>query len=263
MPQSSIRVIVRAVRILDCLVTAKAGLGVTELSRLTGLSKSTVHNLVTTLAQTELLAIDGSNRHYRLGPKLVLLGSAFVESTDLRDVVLPTMAELRDLTEETVTLHVKVGDDRVIIAQVVSNQEIRRVLEVGATRPVHLGSSGILLISGMSDDEVLRLLKRKPPEQLTTTTVTDPRKILALIRQARSDGHLILNSQSSDGVGAIALPIHGHQGVVLAAIVVSGPIHRWNSDTMAVHLERMKALAHQVDQSLGYRQADPLARTPR
>jgi len=252
--KSSIRVIARAVSVLDCFVTAKGSLGISELSRLTGLSKSTVHNLVATLVQTDLLASDGSNRRYRLGSKLVQLGNAFVESTDLRDLVLPTLTEIRDLTDETVTLHVRVGNERVLIAQVVSTQGIRRVLEVGATRPVYMGAVGTVLMSGMSDEEVLRLLEQEHPKRLTATTVTDPRRILELVEQARSDGYLILNSQSEDGVGAIALPIHDHRGTVVAAIVVSGPVHRWNAETMAIHLERMKALAHEVDRRLGRRQ---------
>lgn len=253
MAESPIRVIARAVKILDCFLDARGSLGITELSRQTQLSKSTVHHVVTTLVETGLLAADGSSRRYRLGAKLAQLGNAFIESSDLRELVLPLMTELRDLTNETVTLHVKVGDTRVIIAQVVSTEGIRRVLEVGASRPVSFGAAGIVLMSALSDQEVLHLLKRRRPQRLTAKTVTDPHQILMLVQRARVDGYCILGEQTTVGVGAIALPIHDHRGAVPAGILISGPIQRWNPKTMATHLKRMKAIAEGVSRRLGLR----------
>jgi len=141
MAESSIRVIARAVKILDCFVSARGTLGVTELSQQTRLSKSTVHHFVTSLVETGLLASDGPSRRYRLGPKLALLGNAFIQSTDLRDLTLPALTQLRDLTDETTSLHVKFGDQRMTTAQVVSTQGIRRVLNLAIIRPIYVGRS--------------------------------------------------------------------------------------------------------------------------
>jgi DNA-binding IclR family transcriptional regulator len=253
MADPPVRSIERAVKILDCFLLAPGALGISELSRQTQLSKSTVHHLVTTLVETGLLAPDGPSRLYRLGPKVAQLGTAFGESTDLRDLVLPTLTELRDLTDETVTLHVKVGDQRVVMAQVVSTQGIRRVLEVGSSRPVHLGAVGMVLMADLSDLEVLQLLKQPRPRRLTPKTVTDPRQILELVRRARTDGYSTLGEQTEEGVGVIALPLHDHQGRVPAAIVISGPIQRWNPDSMAPYLERMVAIVEGVSRRLGRR----------
>jgi DNA-binding IclR family transcriptional regulator len=272
MAESLIRVITRAVKILDCFLSAGGSLGITELSRQTQLSKSTVHHVVSTLVETGLLAPDGTTRRYRLGPKVAQLGNAFIESTDLRELVLPSLTELRDLTDETVTLHAKVGDERVIMAQVVSTQGVRRVLEVGASRPLNLGAAGIVLMSDLSDQEVLRFLKRSRPKKLTGHTVTDPQKILALVQRTRVDGYCILSEQTVVGVGAIALPIHDHRGAVPASILISGPYQRWNPKTIAPYLKRMTTIAEAVSRRLGGRLneatqavqvASPRARAPR
>jgi DNA-binding IclR family transcriptional regulator len=248
-----IRVIARAVTILDCFLDASGNLGITELSQQTHLSKGTVHHVVTTLVETGLLAADGPSRRYRLGPKVAQLGKAFSESTDLRDHVLPAMTELRDLTEETVSLYLRIGDQRVIIAQVDSKQGIRRVLSVGLQKPLWLGAAGIVLMGGMSNQEVLELLKRVRPKRMTDKTVVDPKQVLALVQQARVVGYSTLSEQMEDDVGAIAFPIQDHQGAVPACILISGPIQRWNQKTAAIHLKRMKAIVEDASQRLGWR----------
>jgi DNA-binding IclR family transcriptional regulator len=259
MAESPIRVIGRAVNILDCFLDARGTLGITELSRETRLSKSTVHHVVSTLVETGLLSVDESTRRYRLGPKVAQLGKAFSESTDLRDLVLPAMTELRDLTSETVTLHVRVGEERVIIAQVESKLGIRRVLSVGASRPLWLGATGIVLMGDMADQEVLQFLKRIHPKRLTEKTVIDPSQVLALVQRARAAGYSTLSEQMEDDVGAIAFPIHDHHGAVLACVLISGPIQRWNQKTSAVHLKRMKAIVEDVSRRLGWRDEIPVA----
>jgi IclR family transcriptional regulator, acetate operon repressor len=251
MPESSIRVIERAVKILDCFVGTRGTLGVTELSKQTRLSKSTVHHFVTTLVETGLLASDGTSRRYRLGPKLAQLGNAFIQSTDLRDLAQRALTELRDLTDETASLHMKIGDQRVPMDQVVSTQGIRRVLNLGVARPIYLGAVGMVLMGDLSDPEILGLLKRNRPKRLAPSTVTDPQEILKLVHKARTDGYCILGEQTDEGVGVIAFPIHDHLGAVPAGIVVSGPIHRWNSKTILPYLKRMKAIADGVSTMLG------------
>jgi len=194
MAESSIRVIVRAVKILDCFVGARSPLGITDLSKEMRLSKSTVHHVVTTLVGTGLLASDGASRRYRLGPKLAHLGNAFIQSTDLRDLARRRLIELRDLTDETASLHLKFGTQRIISDQVVSTHGIRRVLTLGLGRPIYIGAVGIVLMGDMSDRDILRMLKRSRPEQLTPRTVTNPQEILKLVQAARADGWAPLSS---------------------------------------------------------------------
>jgi DNA-binding IclR family transcriptional regulator len=263
MAESSIRVITRAVQILDCFVGARGTLGVTEISRQTKLSKSTVHHFLTTLVETGLLAFDVTSRRYRLGPKLAQLGNAFIQSTDLRDLAMGALTELRDLTDETATLHVRVGENRITMEQVVSTQGIRRVLDLGVSRPVSLGAVGMVLMGDTADQEILSLVKRNRLRQLTPKTVTDPQEILRLVHKARIDGYCMLGEQTEEGVGVIALPIHDHLGAVPAAVVVSGPIQRWNPKVMAPYLKRMKLIVDGVSHQLGKASIEPSASTRR
>jgi DNA-binding IclR family transcriptional regulator len=251
MAESPIRVVERAVKILDCFVGARSTLGIKDLSKQTRLTKKTVHHVVTTLVETGLLASEGDTRRYRLGLKLAQLGNAFIQSTDLRGLARRGLTELRDLTGETASLHIKFGNQRIISDQVISTQGIRRVLSLGLGRPVYLGAVGIVLMGDMSDRDVLRLLKRSRPRQLTPSTVIDPQEILKLVQAARADGYSMLNEQTVEGVGVIAFPIHDHLESIPAGIVVSGPIQRWQSKTIAPYVTRMRRIVDRVSSQLG------------
>jgi len=74
----------------------------------------------------------------------------------------------------------------------------------------------------MSDDDVLRLLKRSRPRRLTPKSVTDPQEILALVKKARVDGYCTLGEQTEEGVGVIACHPRPSRAIP-AAVVVSGP----------------------------------------
>lgn len=239
MPLAQIRVIVRAVKILDCFVGAERSLGISELARRSHLSKSTAHHVVSTLVETDLLAVDGPTRRYKLGPKLAQLANAFIESTDLREGLMESLVQLRDLTNETATLHVKVGRERVIVAQVVSQETIRQVLEVGLSRPIYIGAAGIVLMGDLSDTEVVQYVRASRPRKLTRKTVTDPQQVLALVRAGRRDGFCILGEQTELGVGAVAVPVRDSGGVIVAAVLISGPVERWNAKTIPAYTKRI------------------------
>jgi IclR family pca regulon transcriptional regulator len=146
---------------------------------------------------------------------------------------------------------VKIGEERITMNQVVSTQGIRRVLNLGVSRPIHLGAVGIVLMGDMPDEDILQMLKRRKPRALTSKTVTDPRDILALVHKARVDGFCMLGEQTEEGVGVIALPIHDHLNAIPAAVVVSGPIQRWNPKAMQPYVKRMKAIVDGVSLQLG------------
>ena len=253
MTDSPVRVVVRAVSILDCFVGARGSLGIAEIARQTNLSKSTVHHVVATLVDTGMLSADVIKGRYRLGPKIAQFGHAFAESTALRDVALQSMHELRDLSGETVTLHIRIGDERVILAQVESLQGVRRVLTVGAARPLWLGAAGVVLMSGLSDAEVREILARASPKKLTDRTVTDMNETFALVERARKEGYSTLSEQMERDVGAIALPIRDHTGSVPGCVLISGPLTRWNPSSTIPQLPEIEAIVTAVSRRLGWR----------
>jgi DNA-binding IclR family transcriptional regulator len=261
-PAGSIRVILRAMAILDCLAESKGTHGVAEVSRQTGLSKSTVHNILGTLVLTELVAVDPSTRRYRLGPKVAQLGNAYTAQMGISELAADHMVELRGLTHETVSLHVRAGWNRVCIAQEVSERAIRRVMEIGAVRPLYAGAAGAALMAGLTENELLDYLKRTSLTRITPKTVVNRASILARYRQTLNEGFASAAEETDFGVFAIAVPIRDSKSRVVAALVVSGPLTRWNPDVARSSVSDLLRVGHELSAELGWKVGEPEIEAP-
>jgi len=118
---------------LDVLAKADSDLSIRELAEETAVSKSAVQRILSSLVETGLAVQDPASRRYGLGPRTLVLGTAYQRRIDLRAVALPHMTHLRDLTGETVGLSVRVGDELLHVEQVESGSALRRssVLDPG------------------------------------------------------------------------------------------------------------------------------------
>lgn len=251
-----VRVLVRAAAILDLLSNERNGLGITELSRETGLSKSTVHHLLETLVTLRLADCNLSTRRYSLGVKAIQWGAAWLKSLDLAALGSAQLEQLRDLTGETATLHIRLGHTRICIAQAVSHHALRRVAQIGAPRELWFAATGLVLMSGMDDREIIEYLQsiRKTPP--TTHTLTDDREILQRIRLIREKGYTISLEENELAVAALSMPVRDYSDRCVAAVSVTGPISRWNLDTIHERLPRALEICADLSQRLGWAAKD-------
>ncbi|MPZ92812.1 MAG: helix-turn-helix domain-containing protein [Actinobacteria bacterium] len=125
--QKTVQTFDRAVAILDAFTPKRPELGVSEIARITGLSRSTVHRLLATLHRHELVQQIPGSRNYALGPHLLRLAQIAFSNVNLQDVAKVVMTELRDKCDETVGLHTQLGPfTRTVLDQVESRQQLRR-----------------------------------------------------------------------------------------------------------------------------------------
>src|SRR5262249_5357371 len=156
------------------------------------------------------------------------------------------LSSLRNTTEETATLHIRQGERRLLVAGAETRHALRRVMTVGSTRPIYAGSAGLILLSTLTDDEILACLHAMPLHAFTPSTVTDPATIVRRARLAESKGFAMNDQESTVGVAGVAVPVHDEHGGVFAALVVSGPVARWSRQAMTRHLDDIHEAADQI-----------------
>src|SRR5438067_9501673 len=105
----------RGLSILSSFRSEVPLLGVSELARTVGMSRSTTHRYVATLAALGYLQQDAETRKYRLGPRVLDLGFSAINSMELRHVCAPHLKQLSDATGHTVNMAVLDGVDIVYI----------------------------------------------------------------------------------------------------------------------------------------------------
>lgn len=212
-------------------------------------SKSTVHRLLATLERRGLVE-RGPSRHggYRLGTQAdVLCRLRASPSPDLRALAMPAMEELRDLSGETVTLHLREAAAHVVVAQCESRQEIRRVHPLGEPIPLVVGATARAILSRMPAEEV---------DDIAASARADGRSIppgeeLAAIG---SRGYALSVGERISGGLAVSAPILDAHGIAHAALSVSGPAFRFTLARAEQCAPALVAAAHRLSTALGYKE---------
>ncbi|OWA35136.1 IclR family transcriptional regulator [Saccharibacillus sp. O16] len=216
----TVRAVERALDILMCF-TRNNSLSLTEIAGAVGLHKSTVHRLMTTLEEKGFVSRDASTEKYRLGIKIWELSAHLSNTDDPALLLLPSMERLRDELDETVSLYVRDGRERLRIQAVQSTQAIRRVAPVGARLPLYVGASSKVLVAFASEREQEYILSDPVwPDTFGRTAFRDQ------LRAIRAAGYAISVEEREQGATSVAAPVFDRQGNLAAALSVSGPLAR-------------------------------------
>lgn len=251
--QKTVQSFDRAVAILDTFSAERPELGVSEIARSTGLSRSTVHRLLTTLRRHELVQQVPDSTDYALGPHLLRLAQVASSNVNLQKAALAVMTELRNLCNETVGLHARLGPfTRTVLDQVESSQPLRRIYtEIGSAIPIYQGAPGKVMLA-YSPDELQEEILAGKLEAATERSITDPQRLRNELKRVRKLGYALSFEERVPGISTIAVPIANHTGAVIAALSVSGPSTRVDRKRLLECLTHAAQAAQRVSTSLGF-----------
>ncbi|HEY4460018.1 MAG TPA: IclR family transcriptional regulator [Pseudonocardiaceae bacterium] len=215
----------RAAGILRALAVGGPRLGVTELADRMGLAKPTVHALLRTLEADSLVVQDPETGKYLLGPALLQLGNAYLDTQELRTRSLTWADGLATRTGEAVWVAV-LNDDHVLVVHHAFRPEgAVQILEVGASVPWSTCALGKAIVAFGPDADRDRLLAAELPV-LTGTSITDPDGLAAQLEQVRRTGYALEDQESALGDAGIAAPVFDRSGHVVGGIGIVGPVER-------------------------------------
>jgi DNA-binding IclR family transcriptional regulator len=221
---ATVQAVARAMEILRGLGGAPRGLGVTEVAARLGVAKPTAHALLRTLAAGGLVNQDHNTGKYRLGPALLELGNAYLETHELRARSLILADSLASRANEAVWVAVPSGDHVLVVHHVFRPEGAVQILEVGAVLPWHACALGKVMVAYLPEADRLRLLAGALPV-LTGSTVTDTARLRAELEEAHRNGYAVEDGEAAIGDAGIAAPVFDSDGVV-GAIGVVGPVER-------------------------------------
>ena len=245
----SVRSVERAITILDLLAQGGWQTGA-ELARGLDVHRSTALRLLATLERHALVERDSRTARYRLGRRLPQLASVVTGEFDLRYIARPICERLAAASGETATFELLIGDDIVPIEQATASNSVVTVNWLGRRYPVHCTASGKAFLA-FGQGAVRERLLAEPLARITPRTVTDPGKLAAQLEQARHAGVARTHEELEMGLDAIAAPVFGPDGEMVAALDVSGPSHRLAKRS---DLDRLTAeAAAELSRKLGYR----------
>jgi DNA-binding IclR family transcriptional regulator len=247
----------RALSILEYLAEHGTG-GVTEIAKSLEVHKSTAFRLVGALENRHLVEQVEERGKYRLGFGLIRLAAASSAQLDLTKMGRPVCARLAGELGETVNIAVLDSGAAVNVAQEHAGAVVATRNWVGRRTPLHATSSGKVLLA--HDDDTADTLLAADLERFTPHTLTDPHTLREELAEVRFRDWASCTEELEIGLNAVAAPIYGADGLVLASMSLSGPSYRLTRGDLPSVAERVLGGADEISARLGFhrrRGSDP------
>ena len=222
---SGVDVIDRAVALLFAFKKEDRSLSLTELSKRTGLYKSTVLRLAAALCHHRLM-IRLEDGRYGLGSATFSLGAHYVANLNLSDVLLPLMRELNGQLGETVSFHIREGDHRLCLFRINSQFSVRVNVQQGDVQALDRGAGGRILLA----------FSGEPGEPYDTTR--------------RTFSYQSLGERDGETAG-ISVPVFGSDQRLIGALGIVAPVSRLNRDLMMQYRPVLLDIAARATDRLG------------
>jgi len=245
--------VLKAVEIIELLAASDEEIGVTEISSYLNYGVSATYHLLNTLKICKMIEQDCKTKKYRLGLKLWKIGKLAREQNHLSVFVQSYLKELRELTGETTNLTVLDNAEIIYIAQAESRKLIRMFTKIGARVPLHCSAAGKVLLAFQTPEKQRAIIDNITFHKFTEKTVTDPEKLREQLGSIRQSGYAFDEEEREAGVSCIAAPIFDFDKEVMAAISISGPTSRFESENRKELLKHVLEVTKKVSDQFSYR----------
>lgn len=236
------RSVERALAVLCALARADGPIGISELSRQTGFSKSTVHLSLQSMRASGFVEQHAGSSGYVLGLAAAQLGAAALDQSRLVDMLAAPMRNLADRSSEAVSLGIRTGSDVVFVKRFETSHVLRTSIREGTRMPLHASASGKVLLLDLTIDELLELYPEEHLPVQASGTLRSRADLFADLEVTRAQGYSTSRDEFMDGVSAAAVPVRLGQRIV-ASVSIAGPTSRFDAEEWIPDLKELVASA--------------------
>lgn len=214
----------KGLQVLTCFGRRHNRLTLSDVARLTGHSPASARRSLLTLQALGYL--DGDGKRFWMLPRALLVAHAFLSSRPMPALAQPLLDALSERTRESASLGQLLDDDAIIIARSTARRSLSTGLGIGSRLPAYCSALGRVLLAGLPPREAQRRLNGMERAALTSSTVTEPRRLMEIVRRAREEGFASQDTELELGVRSMAIPVRDREGVVVAAMSIAVRIER-------------------------------------
>jgi IclR family transcriptional regulator, pca regulon regulatory protein len=235
----------RGLAVLQVFSKENPRLTLSDVARLTGVTRATARRILLTLQHLGYVRADG--RLFSLTPRVLSLGFGYLSSLNLWDVAQPFMEELVEQTHESCSAATLDLPDIVYVARVPTRRIMTISLGIGSRLPAHATSMGRVLLADLPDDELDAYLATGPFTAHTERTTVDPDELRTAVHRVREQGWSLVDQELEMGLRSISAPIRGADGRTVAAVNLAAAAPRVGLDDLRERfLPPMLATAEQI-----------------
>lgn len=238
-------------QLLDLVARADTPLRFTDLLKLTGQPRGSLHRQLRHLLAEGLLdlAPDGC---YQPGLRLLTFASRAWARNSVRLLAEPHMVALHEATGETVHFGVLRGAEIVYLDKLESRQTVRMHSQVGNASPVYCTGIGKAALSCLSEDQLSELVGTLSMHQFTPHTLPDRTALLSQVKEIRREGYAFDLEEHQAGIRCVAAPIHVAEHDFIGGISVTAPAFRADMAQLLNWIVPVRSIAEKIAVAILY-----------
>ncbi|MCO5161046.1 MAG: IclR family transcriptional regulator [Mesorhizobium sp.] len=248
----SIQAVEFALEILEYVARCQTSVGVSEMARAFGTTKSRIHRHLQTLVSAGYLVRNLDTERYSISARLMALGQAVSESFELATAAREIARELRDLTGHAVAISQPEQDGNRILLIVPSRSNIEIHVKPGSLLAFNSSAQGKISLA-FGDSLLLPRVLSEPMEMRTPFTITDPERLRLEVEAARRQRWAVGPNESMIGLNALAAPIFDALGNYVGAIALTDSVQYIPETPTTDQVRHLQAAAAKISANLGYR----------
>jgi DNA-binding IclR family transcriptional regulator len=211
----------KAINLLNILSAEPYSFNVTELSNISGLNRTTVYRILSTLEESRIVIKNENTKDYKIGPTIYHLGCTYLNNFNCEDQVPRILNEISKQTEESVGYAIREGDTVLSLYEIEINQPLKMNYKPGLYYPMNRGCYGKCLMAYYDADKVKELLYKQKFEKIADNTLTEPEEIFEEYKKIREQGYVISKYEVSPYALGVGIPVFNTKGIVKACVAVS------------------------------------------
>jgi len=247
-----VQVIDRAFDILEYLSLTQGERGPTQIAEAVGLSKSTVHRLLSTMHQRGYVEKNETEGTYRIGIKLVEVVSNHINNLELQTEARPFLNELHNTLGLIVHLGILDRHEVVYVEKMDIAPNLRRYAQIGLRVPAQCSSLGKCLLASLSGEELKLAMANCRFEAYTDKTITNLEHLREHLREVRLQGWAIDDGEYLLGHRCVGAPVYDYRGETIAAVSASGPATQLTDDRIPEVIQHVQKAASMISRQLCY-----------
>jgi DNA-binding IclR family transcriptional regulator len=247
-----VQALTRGLKLVEILSDAPEGLPLSTIAEEANLSKSSTHRLLNTLKINGYAIQDNIKGFYFPSMKFLELSRSLLQDSNLSSIARRYMEPLADLTGETIHFVLLDHDAAVYVEKVESPNTIRMYSRIGKRAPLHCTGVGKAILAFLPKDHLEEIVREKPLQSYTDTTIIDPDAMLSHLEEIRKRGYAIDNGEHENDILCIATPLFTRAGQVVGAISVSAVSYRVNLETVESWAPLLQKYTKQLNSELAY-----------
>jgi IclR family pca regulon transcriptional regulator len=220
----------RGLRVLELFGGGQQPMTLSDLAKAADLPRATARRILFTLERAGFVASDG--KLFRLTPRVLVLASAYLASNHVVSVLQPALDKLSADAQEISSMAILDGNDAVFIARASPTRVFSSGIDIGYRLPAFCTSVGRVLLSRLSDEELVATLDAMDLAPLTPFTVTDKKRLLQAIRSDRAQDYSLVDREAEPGFRSISVPVRRYDGTIVAAINMGAHVDRVSASEM-------------------------------